>query len=190
MATAADVVYMAEPPIGEARFAAKTVGIDLIITSMVMSLAFLATGMEMIDLGVTSHFWQVTYADYNPGFLIIRATDVVLAKLSLLFLYLRLSPDRSSRIIVTSLIGIVIAYSVAYQLLSIFGCRPIYASWDTEALQTAHCVDKETICMILSIAEIIMDVVILLLPLKIVIPLQMARRQKVSVILMFATGIL
>ncbi|KAK1534789.1 uncharacterized protein CCOS01_03541 [Colletotrichum costaricense] len=41
--------------------------------------------------------------------------------------------------------------------------------------------------MTLSIANIIMDVVILLLPLKIVIPLQMARRQKVSVILMFAT---
>ncbi|KAK1534790.1 uncharacterized protein CCOS01_03542 [Colletotrichum costaricense] len=141
MATAADVVYMAEPPIGEARFAAKTVGIDLITTSMVMSLAFLATGMEMIDLGVVSHFWQVTYADYNTGFLIYGtcttvkySLSVVLAKLSFLFLYLRLSPDRSFRIIVTSLIGIVIAYSVAYQLLSIFGCRPIYASCDAEAL--------------------------------------------------------
>ncbi|KAF4776916.1 integral membrane protein [Colletotrichum scovillei] len=195
MATAADVIYMAEPPVGEARFAAKTVGIDLIVTSMVMSIAFFATGMKMIDLGVASHFWQVTYADYNPGFLIYGtcttvtySLSVVLAKLSLLFLYLRLSPDRSFRIIVTSLIGIVIAYSVAYQLLSIFGCRPIYASWDAEALKTAHCVDKETIYMILSIANIIMDVAILLLPLKIVIPLQMARRQKVSVILLFATG--
>lgn len=116
--------------------------------------------------------------------------SVVLAKLSLLFLYLRLSPDRNFRILVISLIGIVIVYSVAYQLLSIFGCRPNYASWDAEALQTARCVDKETIYMILSIANIIMDVVILLLPLKIVIPLQMARRQKVSVILLFATGAL
>ncbi|KAK1459946.1 integral membrane protein [Colletotrichum melonis] len=163
MATAADVVYMAEPPIGEARFAAKTVGIE-----------------DRLDYNFNGH---------EPCLLSYRNGNVVLAKLSLLFLHLRLSPDRSFRIIVTSLIGIVIAYSVAYQLLSIFGCRPIYASWDTEALQTAHCVDKETICMILSIANIIMDVVILLLPLKIVIPLQMARRQKVSVILMFATGI-
>ncbi|KAK1622453.1 hypothetical protein BDP81DRAFT_334226, partial [Colletotrichum phormii] len=70
-----------------------------------------------------------------------------------------------------------------------FGCRPVYTSWDAEALQTAQCVDKETIYMILSIANIIMDVVMLLLPLKIVIPLQMARRQKASVILLFATGI-
>ncbi|KAL0783400.1 hypothetical protein CaCOL14_001306 [Colletotrichum acutatum] len=192
MATATDVVYMAEPPIGEARFAAKTVGIDLMITSMVMSIAFLAT---VIDLGVASHLWQATYADYNPGFpiygtctTVTYSLSVVLTKLSLLFLYLRLSPDRSFRIIVTSLIGIVIAYSVAYQLLSIFACRFIYASWDAEALQTAHCVDKGTIYMIFSIANIIMDVVILLLPLKIVIPLQMSRRQKVFVILLFATG--
>ncbi|KAK1544742.1 integral membrane protein [Colletotrichum paranaense] len=231
MATAADVVYMAEPPICEARFAAKTVGIvmraagvsttvisllavflriftrlhvddyllsiwkpDLIITSMVMSIAFLDTGMKVIDLGVASHFWQVTYADYNPGSLIYGtcttvtySLSVVLSKLSLLFLYLQSSPDRSFRIIVKSLIGSVIAYSMAHQLLSIFGCRPIYASCDAEALQTARCVDKETIYMILSIANIIMDVVILLLPLEIVIPLKMARRQKVSVILLFAT---
>ncbi|TEA12395.1 hypothetical protein C8034_v006141 [Colletotrichum sidae] len=42
--------------------------------------------------------------------------------------------------------------------------------------------------MVLSVANIIMDVVILIIPLKIVIPLQMARRQKASVILLFATG--
>ncbi|KAI8253570.1 Satratoxin biosynthesis SC1 cluster protein 4 [Colletotrichum sp. SAR11_239] len=42
--------------------------------------------------------------------------------------------------------------------------------------------------MVLSIANIVMDIVILVLPLKIVIPLQMARRQKASVILLFATG--
>lgn len=57
---------------------------------MIMSMAFLATGMKsksalvpvilaalfltdlVIDLGVGSHFWQETYADYNPGFLIVN----------------------------------------------------------------------------------------------------------------------
>ncbi|KAK1710853.1 uncharacterized protein BDZ83DRAFT_766078 [Colletotrichum acutatum] len=197
---------MAEPPIGEARFAAKTVGIGMMaagVSTTVISLLAVFLRMftklhvakRMIDLGVASHLWQATYADYNPGFpiygtctTVTYSLSVVLTKLSLLFLYLRLSPDRSFRIIVTSLIGIVIAYSVAYQLLSIFACRFIYASWDAEALQTAHCVDKGTIYMIFSIANIIMDVVILLLPLKIVIPLQMSRRQKVFVILLFATG--
>lgn len=115
---------------------------------------------------------------------------VVLAKLSLLFLYLRLCPDQSFRIVVMTLIGIVTAYSITYQLLSLFGCRPVYASWDAVALKTASCVDKETVYMVLSIANIIMDIVILVLPLKIVIPLQMARRQKASVILLFATGTL
>ncbi|KAF6805543.1 integral membrane protein [Colletotrichum sojae] len=175
----------------------RSLGVDdyLIIASMMMSLAFLATGFKMIDLGVASHFWQVKASDYDPGFLIYGtcttmtySLTVILAKLSLLFLYLRLSPDRTFRIMVVSLIGIVIAYSVSYQLLSLFGCRPVYASWDAEALKTATCVDKETVYMVLSIANIIMDVIILVLPMRIVIPLQMARRQKASVILLFATG--
>lgn len=34
MATAADVIYMAEPPVGEARFAAKTVGIGMIAAAV------------------------------------------------------------------------------------------------------------------------------------------------------------
>ncbi|KAJ0367779.1 hypothetical protein COL154_003000, partial [Colletotrichum chrysophilum] len=147
---------------------------------MIMSLGFLATGLKMIELGVGSHFWQVKYADYDPGFLIYGtcttmtySLTVVLAKLSLLFLYLRLCPDQSFRIVVMTLIGIVTAYSIAYQLLSLFGCRPVYASWDAVALKTASCVDKETVYMVLSIANIIMDIVILMLPLKIVIPLQM-----------------
>ncbi|KAK1856048.1 integral membrane protein [Colletotrichum chrysophilum] len=203
---------MIDPPEGEDRFAAGSVGSGMVaagISTTIVALVFVVLRIftrahivrrslgidDLIELGVGSHFWQVKYADYDPGFLIYGtcttmtySLTVVLAKLSLLFLYLRLCPDQSFRIVVMTLIGIVTAYSIAYQLLSLFGCRPVYASWDAVALKTASCVDKETVYMVLSIANIIMDIVILMLPLKIVIPLQMARRQKASVILLFATG--
>ncbi|KAF6805343.1 integral membrane protein [Colletotrichum musicola] len=212
MAAESEVAYMADPPFGEDRFAAgnvrggmigagastTTVALVLVVMRIFTRVQIVKRSLgvdDLIDLGVASHFWQVKASDYDPGFLIYGtcttmtySLTVILAKLSLLFLYLRLSPDRSFRIIVMSLIGIVIAYSVSYQLLSLFGCRPVYASWDAEALKTATCVDKETVYMVLSIANIIMDVVILVLPMRIVIPLQMARRQKASVILLFATG--
>ncbi|KAJ0160303.1 hypothetical protein CTA2_8204 [Colletotrichum tanaceti] len=42
--------------------------------------------------------------------------------------------------------------------------------------------------MVLSIAKMVMDVFILLLPLPIIVPLQMAPRQKASLILLFATA--
>ncbi|KAK2769522.1 integral membrane protein [Colletotrichum kahawae] len=248
MTSGAETAYMVDPPEGEDRFAAGSVGSGMIaagISTIIVALVFvvlliftrahivrqslgvddsldswpLALGVSVVDrnlfydlviadtiisvieLGVGSHFWQVKYSDYDPGFLIevskygtcttmTYSLTVVLAKLSLLFLYLRLCPDQSFRIVVMTLIGIVTAYSIAYQLLSLFGCRPVYASWDAVALKTASCVNKETVYMVLSIANIVMDIVILVLPLKIVIPLQMARRQKASVILLFATGTL
>ncbi|KAL3295225.1 integral membrane protein [Colletotrichum asianum] len=212
MASGAETVYMIDPPEGEDRFAAGSVGSGMVaagISTTIVALVFVVLRIftrahivrrslgidDLIELGVGSHFWQVKYADYDPGFLIYGtcttmtySLTVVLAKKSLLFLYLRLCPDQSFRIVVMTLIGIVTAYSIAYQLLSLFGCRPVYASWDAVALKTASCVDKETVYMVLSIANIIMDIVILVLPLKVVIPLQMARRQKASVILLFATG--
>lgn len=110
------------------------------------------------------------------------------AKLSLLTLYLNLSPDRTFRITV-KIIGLCfILYAVAYALTSIFSCRPIYASWDLTASATATCIDKEMFYLAASIANVCMDVIILLVPLRIVVPLQIPKRQKVSLLFLFATG--
>ncbi|KAF4875331.1 hypothetical protein CGCSCA1_v005613 [Colletotrichum siamense] len=141
-----------------------------------MSLGFLATGLKMIELGVGSHFRQVKYSDYDPGFLIYGTCTTMTYSLTVVL--------RNCHFFFSTYDCVLTKAS----LLSLFGCRPVYASWDAVALKTASCVDKETVYMVLSIANIIMDIVILVLPLKIVIPLQMARRQKASVILLFATG--
>ncbi|KAF6828494.1 integral membrane protein [Colletotrichum plurivorum] len=212
MAAESEVAYMADPPFGEDRFAAGNVrggmiaaGASTTTVALVLVVMRIFTRVHIVkrSLGVDDCRLQFespekkrislcatsdNFPQYGTCTTMTYSLTVILAKLSLLFLYLRLSPDRTFRIMVMSLIGIVIAYSVSYQLLSLFGCRPVYASWDAEALKTATCVDKETVYMVLSIANIIMDVVILVLPMRIVIPLQMARRQKASVILLFATG--
>jgi hypothetical protein len=113
--------------------------------------------------------------------------SISFSKLSILALYLRLSPARWFRTLVCGLIGIVSAYSVAYLLISIFGCTPVAASWDL-SIPSPKCVDTLTSYMVLSIANIVMDCCTLALPIPVVLPLQMARRQKASLILLFATG--
>lgn len=87
-----------------------------------------------------------------------------------------------------TLIGFASSYALAYLLLIVLSCRPIQASWDLSAREGAICIDKNTVYLVLSATNIIMDVVCLILPLKIIIPLQMAARQKLSLILLFATG--
>ncbi|WQF80210.1 hypothetical protein CDEST_05224 [Colletotrichum destructivum] len=96
-------------------------------------------------------------------------------KLSILFLYLRLSTEKRFRQIVYSLASIVVCYSIVHVFIDIFGCRPTRASWDLAVPKSKKaCVDKLTTYMVPSIASIVMDVFILLLPL--------------LIILLFATG--
>ncbi|RYP42898.1 hypothetical protein DL770_011940 [Monosporascus sp. CRB-9-2] len=157
--------------------------------------AFFACTMGMIDYGgCAAHLWQVTQAQYENllkwtipvNIFYMLSTD--LAKISLLFFYLQLSPDLRYGILIRTLVAAFALYALAYTLISIFACHPIYASWDLTAMQTAACVDKGKFFLAASIANVAMDLIILVLPLPIVVPLRIPRRQKISLMLLFATG--
>ncbi|GKT87572.1 integral membrane protein [Colletotrichum tofieldiae] len=175
----------------------KAFGLDdyLIGISLGLAIIFYGLSIKLCGLGVGVHIWQVKRADYSPAFLlhsliaiVVYSLSVTTAKLSLLVLYLRLSPDRWFRIVTMMFIGFAMAYALTFLLLIVLSCRPIRASWDLSARAGATCVDKNIVYLVLSGTNIMMDIVCLILPFKIIIPLQMARRQKLSLILLFATG--
>jgi hypothetical protein len=116
------------------------------------------------------------------------ATSLAFTKISILLFYLRLSPARWFRFLVWTLIAIVITYAVVYDVMSIFGCKPLAASWDLRLMPTAKCVDTFTKYMALSVLNIIIDIFTLILPMPVVVPLQMSIRQKISICAVFATG--
>ncbi|KAI1499843.1 hypothetical protein F5X99DRAFT_388409 [Biscogniauxia marginata] len=169
----------------------------LVVIAMVMSIAMFASNFLLQDSGVGIHFWDVKLKQYNPwlGVWTVVTTclyclAITFAKLSILALYLRLSPVRWFRIGVWTLFGLVSSYSISYILAFIFRCKPVEAGWDVtiQALPTTKCANMLTIMMVLSIANICMDIIILLLPIPVVIPLQMRNAQKVSLVLLFGTG--
>ncbi|KAF5714423.1 L-fucose permease [Fusarium globosum] len=141
--------------------------------SLIACWVFYACTMGMVAQGgCATNFWQVTQSQYESllkwtipvNIFYMLSSD--LAKISLLFFYLRLSPERTFRIVI----------------------YPIKASWDLAAQATGKCVDKFGFFLAASVANVVMDLVILLLPLRIVIPLQIPRRQKMSLLFLFTTG--
>ncbi|TDZ27836.1 Satratoxin biosynthesis SC1 cluster protein 4 [Colletotrichum spinosum] len=163
--------------------------------SLALAIAFFGLSIKLCQLGVGVHLWQVKRIDYSPPFLlhsvaviVVYSLSVTTAKMSLLILYLRLSPDRAFRIVVVSFIAFTAAYALAYLFVIVFSCRPIEASWDVTTRSGATCIDKNTVYLVLSATNIAMDIVCLVLPLKIIMPLQMPNRQKWSLIALFATG--
>ncbi|KAF2439773.1 hypothetical protein P171DRAFT_524858 [Karstenula rhodostoma CBS 690.94] len=173
----------------------KNAGSDdyLAIVAMCLSLAFCGTTFNATRLGAGKHMWYMLVSDYSPYFLagnigitITYSLSVSFSKLSILVLYLRLSPDANFRRVVYSVISVVIAYTLAYELIIIFQCRPVAAAWDIAVKGT--CLKPMIQMMVFSSLNILIDLITLALPVKLFLELQMSIRQRMSLIAMFGAG--
>ncbi|KAF7556838.1 hypothetical protein G7Z17_g1173 [Cylindrodendrum hubeiense] len=205
-------VYVMDPPEGEVRTTfnppssaggvmpagvATTVLACIALCLRLFTRKYVVKGVlgldDLLDLGAGNHMWDILMSEFSPRFwqtsisaTLIFSVSIAFSKLSVLAFYLRISPDRVIRRAVHFLIGLVCVYTLIYILLMIFRCRPISSGWDLTV--EGKCVDSIVPMLTLSIANIVIDLFILVLPIRIVIPLQIPLRQKVSLALLFATG--
>ncbi|KAJ5286985.1 hypothetical protein N7478_002671 [Penicillium angulare] len=208
----ASTVYMANPPAGVERFAGDTIQPNMAacaITTAVIALAIVvlrlytrifltAARFQMDDVmqtGVGLHMWNVTMAQYNPGLgiwtlaaTLFYAWAVIFSKLSILAFYLRLSPQFWFRMLTMGLMAIATCYVLVYTFLFIFRCNPIDKNWDI-TITTGSCLNTRTIMTVLSVANIVMDALTLVLPIPVIMGLNMRLAQRVSVVLIFSSGI-
>ncbi|RGP68560.1 hypothetical protein FLONG3_8119 [Fusarium longipes] len=178
------------------RFVVKSsLGADdyLCIASLIFSFGFLGITLHLLQIGVGNHTWDIPISTYIPKFWqfstssnLIYCASISLSKLSVLAFYLRISIDKIVRRAVYFCIGLVVAYSVAYVLLVIFRCWPVSAGPDP--LQQDKCFDLSILAIYLIACSIAVDVFLMLIPFRIVKPLQIPMRQKLGLAFLFATG--
>lgn len=117
---------------------------------------------------------------------------LALVKVSICSFYLRLSPEKTFRLLVFLLMGFTAAYSLAGFLVLIFSCNPVAASWDLSlaALPTTSCINRPAEYLAQSSLNIVTDICVFILPLHTVWKLQLPFRQKLGVSSIFALGLL
>lgn len=117
---------------------------------------------------------------------------VSFSKLSVLSLYITITPNTKFRAAVYSLMGIVVAFTLAYALVQILDCKPVQAQWDLKLVMASHghsCIDSDVSPMlILSIANILVDVAVVVQPIPVIIPLKIPKSDKISCLLLFSAG--
>lgn len=111
---------------------------------------------------------------------------IMFTKLSILLLYLRLSPSRKFCVGVYSLMAVAVGYNIASVFANMFSCSPIAGSWDLSIKAT--CMDRPVFYYINAGLNISTDFAILILPVKLLWKLQMPKRQKYSVLGIFLAG--
>ncbi|KAI9787990.1 MAG: hypothetical protein M1816_007294 [Peltula sp. TS41687] len=109
-----------------------------------------------------------------------------LNKISVLLLYKRIFTGRTFGIVTWIGIGIVIAWTVAFQFSLLFSCWPIASHWDPTI--PFKCVDRIKLFTIALATDVITDAGILALPSYNVWRLQMPTARKVAVLGIFLLG--
>ncbi|KAL6925274.1 hypothetical protein FSST1_002548 [Fusarium sambucinum] len=174
------------------KFVVKSsLGVD--DSSLVFAFGFLGMALTLLDVGVGNHTWDVPIRPYVPKFgqystasNLLYCASIVLSKLSVLAFYLRISIDKIVRRAVYSCVALVCAYSLTYVLLIIFRCWPISATFDP--LQQDKCIDLSVLAIYLIACSVAVDLFLMIIPFRIVKPLQVPMRQKLGLAFLFATG--
>lgn len=120
---------------------------------------------------------------------IVYKIVIGLTKTSILLLYLRIFVRKYFRRLCYVSLFIVITWSFGSVMATVLQCLPISASWN-KAVPNSRCIDSDVFWISYGILNIVTDVVILLLPVREVIRLQVPRREKIGLLVVFLLGAL
>ncbi|KAL0931193.1 uncharacterized protein CTRU02_213928 [Colletotrichum truncatum] len=159
---------------------------------------WLSNGLKVDDDSITeggmcSHAWDMPLTRFESYLLItyVAGPTFVLcngfSKLSLLTVYLQLSPQKKYRVAVWMGILFVATTTAAVSFTMIIRCAPIRKGFDVR-IDWGTCIDADTLYMSNSVANIITDIILFVLPIPMICSLRMGIGKKLGALAMFAVG--
>ncbi|KAH7146086.1 hypothetical protein EDB81DRAFT_947156 [Dactylonectria macrodidyma] len=175
-------------------FIVKKIGAD----DVLISIAFLF-GLALSTLYMLStRYGEGLHIEYLEPTNVPTYTQVMLSqgliyglcqmfiKLSYLSLYLRIAPHKTYRLALYISMVLVAAYGISGALVSMLLCLPFEKLWQPDI--PGHCIDINTFYMFNTTTNIVFDIAIYIMPLHILWNLNLPKRQRMALVLVFALG--
>ncbi|KAJ5238047.1 hypothetical protein N7489_008138 [Penicillium chrysogenum] len=186
-----------------ARIVAKGIGLAggwgwddyTIITSYVLGVAIYVLHIYMIRSGFGRNIWDIDFAaitkfyQYFQSLAVIYKIQISLAKISVCLFLLRIFQSRTFLYLAYTLIGINAAIGIIWALVDSFRCLPIrlaWTGWTNE--EPGQCINFINSTLVNCLVNIFVDSLMIVLPVYEVTKLQLPRRKKLTVALMFIVG--
>ncbi|KAM3428194.1 hypothetical protein NHJ13734_008693 [Beauveria thailandica] len=140
--------------------------------------------------GMCAHAWEMPLERFERYSIFVYVAAPVyqlcngFTKLSLLCIYLQLSPQRCFRLVTWLSIVLVVLYTFTIAVIMLFHCSPVRKAFDLR-IQTGACLDSGILYMATAVSNILTDVILFLLPTPMVLRLEMDRAQKMGAIAIF-----
>lgn len=122
---------------------------------------------------------------------ILYFTTVSTTKLSILLMYKRIfSIDRSFRLQIMALIVITAGFWISMTVSNLLNCIPIEMSWIPSDDESKYCFNYNVYWLACGIVECILDLVILIMPVRVVYGLKLSQGRRIAVAGVFLLGVL
>ncbi|KAF3015887.1 hypothetical protein E8E14_009573 [Neopestalotiopsis sp. 37M] len=179
-------------------FLVKHVGFDdaLISIAVLLSWAFMAATIAAVQHGMGMHIAEAlahenndltSYAQIVWFSSIFYNACLGFIKISVLALYMRLG-DRTLRRLAVVMIGVVGCQATGNVMACIFQCSPVAAAYD-QTITDKKCVNINAFYLANAAVNIFTDLLTYTLPIKLIINLQMPRRQKIGLAVILCLGL-
>jgi hypothetical protein len=163
-----------------------------IVIALFTSIALLFTTLQQVKYGLGRHSDNVTDAEFESMqkwlFITIPvyAFSLTFTKVSIILQYLRVFVGL--RITYACWVALVFIAACGIQgfFTAIFICKPISAFWDSTT--TGTCISRKFLWFFAAALNILTDLIVITLPMPVLSTLGLPRKQKISLMFVFALG--
>ena len=120
------------------------------------------------------------------AFSLLQTITVTLIKVSLLFSYWRTFVTKTFRRATYIVGAIIVANAIENLFVFMFQCNPVSKGWDPEV--RGHCINQGLFITLASLFYIVTDFAIYIMPMPVIWRLQMTRRRKIEISIVFLIG--
>ncbi|KAF8463126.1 hypothetical protein BDZ91DRAFT_316331 [Kalaharituber pfeilii] len=174
-------------------FIVKTMGIDdyLISAAMIISMAVLCVGLQGTQNGWGVHVWdlpkELFAASRHYSYLaqVCFVPITTLTKFSILYSYLRISPNLAFQCRVYFLGAWVALWCCASFFALVFRCYPVRAYW-VDDLENAHCINSAALILASGALNTITDLTLAFLPAPMLWKARLPKKERGGLVLLFA----
>ncbi|PQE16809.1 integral membrane protein [Rutstroemia sp. NJR-2017a BBW] len=178
----------------------KSFGLDdwLIVAAMLPSTGFaVAALLAETVLQWDRHIWDVPYNRITSGLQFVMITQIIfglsqtLTKCSMLALIYRIMSNgkRFKRAAIAATV-LITGQGLIFIIVVIFQCRPPSHYWTLTFQPQPECINQVVHLAFAGCFNTLTDLIIVLFPVPTVLKLQLPRRQRIIVVLLFAAGLL
>ncbi|KAH5122993.1 hypothetical protein HBH71_038790 [Parastagonospora nodorum] len=148
------------------------------------------------QIGMGQDMWLVPFDNITKILEIFYYTEllylasVALTKISILLFYLRIFPQTGLRKAIWVTIGLCVVYIITFVTATALQCIPIRLAWERwDGEHHGRCINLNADAWCSAAANIVLDLIVIILPMKEIKKLAISKRRKAGVMFMFLGGL-